>query len=83
MKYKRQAALITAIFLLLLYAASIVFALIDSPLAQSLLLASLYCTIVLPALFYGFNIFAGYTRDRSLRGRGEKDSEEQEKEGEA
>lgn len=80
MKYKRQAALATAVLLLLLYASSIVFALIDSPLAQSLLMASVFCTIVPPALFYGFNIFARYTRERSMRGHNDEKSSQAEEE---
>ena len=54
MKHKRIPALFAALFLLLLYASSILFALIGSPLAQSLLMTSLFCTIVVPAVLYGY-----------------------------
>lgn len=56
MKHKRGLALFAALFLILLYAASIVFALIGSPLAQNLLMASLFCTIVVPAVLYGYMV---------------------------
>lgn len=54
MKYKRGISLAAVIILLLLYASTVVFALIDSPLAQSLLLTSLFCTVVVPAVLYGY-----------------------------
>lgn len=40
MRHKRLLAMAAAILLLLLYASTIVFALMDSPLSQSLLMAS-------------------------------------------
>ncbi len=42
MRHKRLLAMAAAILLLLLYASTIVFALMDSPLSQSLLMASLF-----------------------------------------
>lgn len=65
MKHRRLLALGAAIFLLLLYASSIVFALIGSPLAQSLLMASLFCTIVVPAVLYGYLVVIRATRNRN------------------
>ena len=53
MRHKRLLAMAAAILLLLLYASTIVFALMDSPLSQSLLMASLFCTIVVPSILYG------------------------------
>lgn len=64
MKYKRYLAFIAVILILLLYASTILFALIDSPLAQSLLLASLFCTIVIPAVLYGYYILLKYTKHK-------------------
>ena len=49
MKSKRILALTGAVILIALYVSSIIFALMDSPLAENLLLASLFCTIVIPA----------------------------------
>ena len=64
MKLKRILALAAVIILISLYTASIVFALIDSPLAESLLLASLFCTIVIPAVFYGYMVALRYFRKK-------------------
>lgn len=64
MKYKRQLALGAVILLLLLYASTVVFALIDSPLAQNLLMASLFCTVVLPAILYGYYIMVKYMKQK-------------------
>ena len=43
MKSKRILALTGAVILIALYISSIIFALMDSPLAENLLLASLFC----------------------------------------
>ena len=64
MKLKRILALAAVIILISLYAASIIFALIDSPIAESLLLASLFCTIVIPAVFYGYMVVLRYFRKK-------------------
>lgn len=64
MKHKRGLALFAALLLLLLYAASIVFAVIGSPLAQSLLMASLFCTIVVPAVLYGYMVLLRSMQNR-------------------
>lgn len=47
MKSKRILALTGAVILITLYVSSIIFALMDNPLAENLLLASLFCTIVI------------------------------------
>ena len=64
MNHKRGLALFAALLLLLLYAASIVFAVIGSPLAQSLLMASLFCTIVVPAVLYGYMVLLRSMQNR-------------------
>lgn len=64
MKYKRQLAMAGIVLLLLLYVFSILFALSDSPLAGSLLTASVYCTIVVPVMLYGYYIIVKYMRNR-------------------
>ena len=60
MRHKRLLAMAAAILLLLLYASTIVFALMDSPLSQSLLMASLFCTIVVPSILYGYYVIIKY-----------------------
>lgn len=64
MKYKRPLAIAGVVIILLLYVSTIVFALIDSPLAQSLLLAALFCTVVVPAVLYGYYVIIKYMKDR-------------------
>lgn len=71
MKHKRQLAIAAVVLILLLYASTIVFALIDSPLAQNFLLASLFCTIVVPAVLYGYYVIIRYTKEKSKRDREE------------
>ena len=51
---KRILALIAAIGLFGRYACTLIFALIGSPNATSLLWASIACTIILPVLLYGY-----------------------------
>lgn len=64
MKPKRLLAMISVILIFLLYASTVVFALMDSPLAQSLLMASLFCTIVVPAVLYGYYVIIKYMKDK-------------------
>lgn len=51
-KLKRILALITVIVLVALYAATLIFALIDSPWAFSMFKACIGMTVILPALLY-------------------------------
>lgn len=57
MKLKRILAVSAVILILALYAGSVVCALIGSPLAQSLLMTSLFLTVVVPALLYLYTMF--------------------------
>ena len=63
MKSKRILALTGAVILIALYVSSIIFALMDSPLAENLLLASL-CTIVIPAVLYGYAVALRYFKKK-------------------
>lgn len=65
MKLRRILALAGAVLLLLLYAASIIFAMIRSPLAQSLLMTSMFCTVIIPAVLYGYTVYLRHVRNRS------------------
>lgn len=49
---KRILAWIAIILLVLLYLSTLIFALMDSSLAQNLLRASIFCTIVIPVMLY-------------------------------
>ncbi|HIZ75945.1 MAG TPA: hypothetical protein H9723_12005 [Candidatus Mediterraneibacter stercoravium] len=57
-KAKRILALTGAILLVCLYAATLVFALMDSPAASGLLKAAVAATILVPVLLYAFILVA-------------------------
>ena len=63
-KLKRILALIGAILLICMYAATLVFTLIDSPTADALLKASIAATILIPVLLYAFILIARLLKDR-------------------
>ncbi len=62
-KSKRIFALISAILLILLYLSTLIFALIDSPLTNDLLIVSVAATIILPVLLYGLILFGKLNKD--------------------
>ena len=53
-KTKRVLAAVAVVILAGLYLCSLIFALIDHPMKDSLLTASLYATVVIPVLLYVF-----------------------------
>jgi amino acid transporter len=55
-KARRVFAIIGIILLVAMYLTTLVFALLDHPMKNSLLLASLYCTVVIPVLIYVFSM---------------------------
>lgn len=57
-KMKRILALTGAVFLVCIYIATLIFALIDSPAASGLFLASVAATILVPVLLYGYILIA-------------------------
>lgn len=69
MKYKRWLAALAVLLILALYASTLVFAMMDSPLAQSLLMASMFCTVVVPAVLYGYSVIIKYTKDKNKKDR--------------
>ncbi|MGN1164840.1 MAG: hypothetical protein ACI4S2_00245 [Lachnospiraceae bacterium] len=64
-KSKRILALIGAILLIGMYACTLIFALIGSENATSLLMASIACTIIVPVFIYAYMLVY-----RVLKGRG-------------
>ncbi|MBR2561214.1 MAG: hypothetical protein IKE31_03590 [Eubacterium sp.] len=72
---RRVIALIGIILLIALYASTLIFALMKSPAAKGLLMAAVFCTIVVPVLLYAMTIVA-----KRLQGSGveieEEDSED-------
>ncbi len=56
MNIRRILALAGVFLILLLYGASLVLGIIGSPKALDLLLAALFCTMVIPAMIYGCGV---------------------------
>ncbi len=61
---KRILALAGALLLLLLYGATFFFALSGSPDADGWFKASLFCTVAVPVLIYGYILVYRYLKDR-------------------
>lgn len=61
-KIRRILALIGAVFLFGMYAATLLFAFIDRSASQGLLKASIACTIILPVLLYAYSLVYRITR---------------------
>ena len=57
-RFRRIAALLGIILLLGMYGATMFFAFSDSPDAQGMLMASIYCTIAVPVLLYAITMTA-------------------------
>ncbi len=76
-KWPLRRILATAALVLIacLYLVTIVCALIDSPLAKSCLMASLFCTIVVPAVIYAFLIITRQINSHKKPDPPEKDKE--------
>lgn len=68
MNIRRILALAGVFLILLLYGASLVLGIIGSPKALDLLLAALFCTMVVPAMIYGCGVLLKNS------GRSRKDS---------
>ena len=57
-KIRRITAILGIILLVGIYASTMVFALMDSPMAGRLLMASVFCTVAVPVLLYGMMLVA-------------------------
>lgn len=64
MNKKRICAIAVLVIIGLLYAATLVFSLLDSPFARQCLMAALFCTIVLPAMAYVYIRLIQNLKDR-------------------
>lgn len=64
-KIKRILALLGAVSLILLYLCTLIFALLDAPIFQDLLKASVAATILIPVLLYGFLLFCRLNQDHT------------------
>ena len=63
-KIKRILALIGALLLFGMYAATLLFAFIDHSASQGLLKASIACTMILPVLLYAYTLVYRITRTK-------------------
>lgn len=64
-KLKQVLALTGALLLVCMYAATLIFALIDSPAASVLFKASVAATILIPVLLYAFILITRLLKDHS------------------
>ncbi len=63
-KLKRILALLGVILILAMYGSTMVFALMDSPNAGNMLMASIYCTIVVPVFLYAVSLVTRILKKR-------------------
>ena len=73
-KAKRVLALLGVILLVAMYGSTLVFAVMDSPMARGLLMGSVYCTIAVPVLLYAMTLVT-----KHLKYKNQKLHEEEEK----
>lgn len=66
MNIKRILALSGAALLVMLYLSTLIFALLDHPASQNFLAAALFCTIVIPAVLYGYLIVIRHLKKRDF-----------------
>lgn len=66
-KFQRILALLGVILLLAMYGSTLVFALSGSPDTRGWLMASLYCTIVVPVFLYGYQLIYRHLKDRDRK----------------
>ena len=64
-KRTRILALAGIILILAMYASTMIFALMDSPMAKGLFMGSLFCTFAVPVILYGMILAA-----KVLKGKG-------------
>ncbi|MBS6646091.1 MAG: hypothetical protein KH366_21155 [Clostridiaceae bacterium] len=64
MKLRRIVAIVGIVFLIGLYISTLVFALMKSPNAQSLLTLSIYCTVAVPVFLYAFGLVTKYLKGK-------------------
>lgn len=62
---KRILSIIGVLLLLGMYAASFVFAISNSPQATGWFRASIYCTIVVPVLLYGYTLIYRHLKNKN------------------
>ena len=68
-KLKRISALLGVFILIAMYLCTLIFALIDSPVASDLLKASIAATIFVPVILYGLLLVTRLLKDNSKGGR--------------
>ena len=68
-KKTRILALAGIVLLLAMYASTMIFALMDSPMARGLFMGSLFCTVAVPVILYGMILAAKVLRGRGMASR--------------
>ncbi len=61
MKIRRILAGGSAALIILLYVLSVIFAVIGNPFSRQLLMASIFCSIIIPVILYGYLIYSRNT----------------------
>lgn len=56
-RYKRPLAIVCLILIALLAAGALILAIIGTETARKLLMADLFCLMIVPAVFYGYQMF--------------------------
>lgn len=64
MNKKRIGAIAALVVIVCLYGATVVLAFLDSPFARSCLMASLFCTIVVPVILYVYLMILHFFSDK-------------------
>lgn len=81
MKSKRILAMAGVVIILICYAIALVCAFIGSPNARSMLMAALFCTIVVPVILYAYQmIYRLGTRDKHTAEGSSEDNKAEQKE---
>ncbi|MCQ2499866.1 MAG: hypothetical protein MJ117_00805 [Lachnospiraceae bacterium] len=70
-KLKRIFALLGVILLLVMYGSTLVFALMNHPNAGSMLMGSIYCTIIVPVFLYAVLLVARVIREKNEKESGD------------
>lgn len=70
-KMKQILALLGVLLLLAMYGSTMVFALLDHPNASGMLMASIYCTIIVPVFLYAVLLVAKVIKQKNEENSGD------------
>lgn len=75
MKLKRFFALAGVILLVVMYASTLIFSLMEGALAATLFKASVFCTLIIPVFLYMYTMFFKYFRNKNEEIKADMDAE--------